>query len=179
MHKDILAQLQKWDRTIVLANHSIQNPVLTWVMRAISYSGSAPTWIVVTTWCTYLKLTTQPLSSTDTFIVSIFPAMIALGIGNFIMRPLFKRPRPYMSLKNVDALVWVPKNYSMPSTHAATSIALFTSLWLLGHPLTIGIGIWALFVTYSRLYLGVHYLTDLLAGVALGIVIAAGFHLFI
>ena len=67
-------------------------------------------------------------------------------------------------------LVEKQKDFSFPSGHSCASFAAATAL--LGHlPLRIGIGlvILALLVALSRLYVGVHYPSDVLGGILVGI----------
>lgn len=95
------------------------------------------------------------------------------------------RPRPYVT----QPLVSRSSRYragqtegayeSFPSGHASLSVALATS-WSLSHPRWYVIApsaVWATAVTVSRLHLGVHYPSDVLAGAVLGAGIATAVHL--
>jgi undecaprenyl-diphosphatase len=77
------------------------------------------------------------------------------------------RPRP-----RVSHLVAVPHSASFPSGHAATSFACATVLGVLVPPLCAPALLLAAAVAYSRLYVGVHYPLDVLAGALLGIATA-------
>lgn len=147
-------------------------------MQFFTYSASTPAWVVLAG-CLYLfNRAGQATIINDPVLLSLIPAVAASVIGNSL-RPLLKRPRPFETIAEHDAIVWVPKNHSMPSSHTASAVAWFFSLYLFNHPLSAAIGVWALLVTLSRLYLGVHYPSDLIAGIALGLVTAAGFHLIL
>ena len=102
------------------------------------------------------------------------------------LKGLFKRPRPFMSIPSLSSR---SSNYgrtiadgqfaSLPSGHAALSVALATS-WSLSHPYWYVISpsaLWAGAVSLSRLHLGVHYPSDILLGAVLGVGIATGIHL--
>lgn len=60
--------------------------------------------------------------------------------------------------------------YGFVSSHAANTfaVATFSSLLLKNRWFTIGIFAWAVLVSYSRIYLGVHYLGDILGGICVG-----------
>ena len=65
--------------------------------------------------------------------------------------------------------------HSFPSGHAARVGAMATFVALVGPwPLAIAVAAWACAVAFSRVALGVHYVSDVVAGVALGIVMGAG-----
>jgi membrane-associated phospholipid phosphatase len=82
-----------------------------------------------------------------------------------------RRPRP--SLADLPPLTSTPSELSFPSAHTATSVAATLLYAKLGIPkgllrtLTAGLA-------YSRLYLGVHYPSDVLAGALLGTAVACG-----
>lgn len=84
------------------------------------------------------------------------------------LKPTMDRPRPYQ----VDAaqrLVAVPAGSSWPSGHSAVAAATATSLSPhLGVPSRLASSAFVVTVAVSRLYVGVHHLTDVVAGVAVG-----------
>lgn len=89
--------------------------------------------------------------------------------ANIALKLVVRRPRP--QLPDLPALTDTPTQLSFPSAHAATSFAGALAYARLGLP---ALPLYALAVAFalSRLYLGVHYPSDLLAGAALGTLIA-------
>ena len=99
--------------------------------------------------------------------------LLGVVICNMIMKPMFARIRPYDYQlehfgKAIHLLVTAPHDFSFPSGHtiasfeAATAIAIHNKKW--GIPALI----LACLIAFSRLYLNVHYPTDVLASVVLG-----------
>ena len=92
-------------------------------------------------------------------------------IGNLFLKNVFARIRPY-DIKPIEMLVERLSDYSFPSGH--TLIAFETAVVLLillkgkKKPVAIGITVLAAIIAFSRLYLYVHYPTDVLAGIILG-----------
>jgi undecaprenyl-diphosphatase len=91
-----------------------------------------------------------------------------------------KRPRPCKD-PEIGHLVHLVKNYcggafGFISGHAANSFALATFISMLFRKrwVTIGMIIWAALVSYSRIYLGVHYPGDVIGGALLGILLGFG-----
>lgn len=104
--------------------------------------------------------------------LSIVSFGLADGTGN-ILKHLFERPRPCHLLEGVRLLVPCGEPYSMPSNHAANSFAIvfpffvFFKLWL--RYLLIAI---AFIVAFSRVYVGVHYPSDVVIGTVIGIAVS-------
>lgn len=100
-------------------------------------------------------------------------AAIAMEIllCNVVMKNVFQRVRPCDVNTAITLLVKRPSDYSFPSGHTALSFAAVTSLWLSGilKRWRIPALIFACLIAFSRLYLYVHYPTDVLMGIAVGV----------
>lgn len=93
-----------------------------------------------------------------------------------VLKRAVVRPRPTVDLPHLTALAALPDQFSFPSGHACAAASLAVAL-LLANPLAgLPAMLLALLVGASRVYLRVHYPTDVVVGQLLGAVTAAGFH---
>lgn len=92
-------------------------------------------------------------------------------IGNMGLKNLFARTRPY-DMTEVQLLVAKLHDFSFPSGHTLVSIEAATALTYYHRKWGISALVLAVLIAYSRLYLFVHYPTDVLAGAILGVGIA-------
>ena len=102
-------------------------------------------------------------------------ALVAGLASSEVLKSLVMQPRPFLSLPDVRLLVSPPSSYSFPSVNvtyafAASSGASLTARRLLGRLPVWGWGFLALAVavSYSRVYVGVHYPGDVLGGAIIG-----------
>ena len=93
-----------------------------------------------------------------------------LIIGNGILKNIVQRDRPCWINKNIDMLIAIPKDYSFPSGHTFASFISATIIFSFNKKLGITAYIIAFLIAFSRLYLYVHFPTDVIAGCLLGIV---------
>lgn len=103
--------------------------------------------------------------------------LIGLLICNVTMKPLIARIRPYdFQLehfgKNIALLVSTPHDFSFPSGHTLASFEAATVLLIRSKKIGIPAMLLACLIAFSRLYLYVHYPTDVLFSVFMGIGIA-------
>lgn len=89
-------------------------------------------------------------------------------IGNMGMKNLFARTRPY-DMTEVELLVAKLHDFSFPSGHTLVSFEAATALTVYHRRWGIAALVLATVIAYSRLYLFVHYPTDVLAGALLGV----------
>ena len=90
-------------------------------------------------------------------------------IGNMGMKNLFARTRPYDVVVEVELLVAKLHDFSFPSGHTLVSFEAATALWFYHRKWGIAAFVLATLIALSRLYLFVHYPTDVLVGAVLGI----------
>lgn len=90
-------------------------------------------------------------------------------IVNVTIKPMVGRIRPYEVLEGLTILVERQSDFSFPSGHSAAGFAVAMVMFLL-LPKRYGVPavLLALWISLSRLYVGVHYPTDVLMGIAIG-----------
>ncbi len=89
-----------------------------------------------------------------------------------IFKPIFERARPYHDLTNAILRTSEHVGPSFPSNHATNSFAVATLIVLYYPRLALPLFLLAALISYSRVYVGVHYPLDVCAGAALGTAIA-------
>ncbi|HUZ83640.1 MAG TPA: phosphatase PAP2 family protein, partial [Gaiellales bacterium] len=92
---------------------------------------------------------------------------LAAGL-DAVLKALIDRPRPFVGDPAVHPLIARPHDPSMPSGHALTAFACATVIGLLVPPVRLPAYGLAAAIAVSRVYLGVHYPSDVLVGAAIG-----------
>jgi len=113
-------------------------------------------------------------------LLAMLVAIISFFLANAfadLLKPLFARIRPCHAVSGIRLVVRCSNSFSMPSGHAISSFAAATTLFYLPRHFIPVIARWyplllAAAVALSRVYLGVHYPSDVIVGAALGSVVA-------
>lgn len=92
-------------------------------------------------------------------------------LTHYILKPLFARIRPCHELEGLRLIVGCGGRYGFPSNHAVNVFAAMTALSLTVRRYSIIFYAIAVLIGMSRIYLGRHYPSDVLAGAAIGIVL--------
>jgi len=90
---------------------------------------------------------------------------------NVLLKPLVARPRPCDINQAVQMLIPRPDGYSFPSGHTGASFAAASALFFGRNKFRVPALVMAALIGFSRLYLYVHYPTDVLAGALVGIML--------
>ena len=89
-------------------------------------------------------------------------------LGNLILKNLIARPRPCAIDTNIKLLVKFPSEYSFPSGHTMNGFTAAVSIFLYHKRAGIAALLLAAAIAFSRMYLFVHFPTDILGGIVLG-----------
>ena len=106
-------------------------------------------------------------------ILSLLALLGSLCVTNFLLKNYVARVRPYEVVQGLQCLIPAQKDWSFPSGHASASFASAVVIYKSCHR---GIGVPALILAFaislSRLYVGVHYPSDVIVGMIIGTLIA-------
>lgn len=148
--------------------NNISNPVLDEVMSAITRLGNGGIiWIALAA----VMILSRAYRKTG------FKIMLALILSflicNVLLKPIVARTRPFDINTAIDIIISKPADYSFPSGHTSAAFAAAITLILSERKL-----IWipasaiAVLIAFSRLYLYVHFPSDVLCGIVLGTIFA-------
>ena len=144
---------------------TIHTSFLDTFMTSITKLGDAGiVWIILTV---ILLLIPKTRKSGVYMAVALIADLI---ICNVILKPIVARIRPYSINQTVQLLVTPLKDYSFPSGHTAASFASVSALYFAGRKrMAAGALIVSVLIAFSRMYLYVHYPTDVLGGLIIGL----------
>ena len=144
---------------------TIHTSFLDTFMTSITKLGDAGiVWIILTV---ILLLIPKTRKSGVYMAVALIADLI---ICNVILKPIVARIRPYSINQTVHLLVTPLKDYSFPSGHTAASFASVSALYFAGRKrMAAGTLIVSVLIAFSRMYLYVHYPTDVLGGLIIGL----------
>lgn len=159
------------DRQFAQLLHERATPALTYSFEAVSSLGSSRTLALVALFTVVLLLSRRRLL--DALLVVV--ALVGAELLDAAVKAGFERERPLFA----DPIVRRASGFSFPSAHAGASMALYGTLaFLLARDLRptparvacfVAAGLLIGAIGFSRLYLGAHYLSDVLAGLSLGL----------
>ncbi len=142
------------------------SPIMDKIMVGITTLGnSGMIWIALA----LLMLCNKKYRKTG--IVLAIGLIGSLVIGNIILKPLFHRLRPFQIKGGIELLIMAPHDYSFPSGHTLASSICATILLIRERKIGIAALILAILIAFSRLYLYVHFPTDVLGGAVIGAII--------
>jgi undecaprenyl-diphosphatase len=168
--------LESIDRQLLLLINGLNSPFFDYVFHHISQTITGmPLYLFIIYY--FFKKFPKPRAFQYTVVLVLSVALADLTSVH-LFKDVFERYRPSHNLDIADKLHFVNDyrggKYGFVSSHAANLFALATFLMLVfkRNALTIFVFIWACLGSYSRMYLGVHYPSDIIGGALLGSLIA-------
>lgn len=160
-----LEAVTTWDVSVITAIYeNVHSAFLTMFFRIVTLLGEGGIfWIAVAVILLFFKKTRR------SGICIGASLLIGVIVGNGIIKNVVARPRPYDAIEGIESVVSHLSDYSFPSGHslccfeAATALAMNRTKWAI--PAYVG----AVLVAVSRLFLFVHYPTDVICGALLGV----------
>ena len=153
------------DQTAVNAVKLIQNPLLDRIMVFFTSLGdNGIIWIIL------LIVLLSGKKTRNKGVVLLITVITVFILTNYLKEE-FHRVRPYEYM-NFIPKVKTSETSSFPSAHSAVAFAVFGVYYFYNLRYKYVIGVIALIIAVSRFYLEVHYLSDVLAGIALGLTVS-------
>jgi undecaprenyl-diphosphatase len=164
---DVLRQLTQWDGAALEWLHGVH----WWPLTAIFVLASAwwvkwPLFALAGGCCDAAKRRWLPTAA----VAAAGAAAVAEGL-TVLLKHLTDRARPPLADPAIQSLISLPDSTSFPSGHAATAFAAATAVGMLHPRLRVPLLTLAGMVALSRVYLGVHFWSDVLVGSLLGVAI--------
>lgn len=162
----MIETLMSAEKTILLLiQNEIRNPVLTSFFVFVTKMGDAGM-----IWILSGMLLLFPKKTRKIGCMVIISLLGSLLINNLLLKNMAGRIRPYEMIDGLMPLIAKPTDYSFPSGHTASSFAAAVVLYRrLPGQYGIPALVLAVLIGFSRLYLGVHYPSDVLCGMVSGI----------
>lgn len=156
-----------------------EGQILLWIQENLRGALDAPVRILTTlgnyglVWIALTLLLLCFRKTRRAALTAALSMILTLLVVNLLIKPLAARTRPYEVIEGLRCIVARERDFSFPSGHSAHS---FACAWVLFRcaPRKLGLPalILAVLISLSRLYVGVHYPSDVLVGALAGVLMA-------
>ncbi|MER5555656.1 phosphatase PAP2 family protein [Streptomyces sp. NPDC002793] len=150
----------------------------TWFDRVMEFVGEFGimfAMVLAVLWCWWSVRRRGTIEDSVTAVAGLVWAPLAAGIAlliNIPIRGFVERPRPFFDHKGLEVLVKGKTDFSFVSDHATMAMAIAVGLFVANRKFGLVAIALALLEGLCRVYMGVHYPTDVIGGLALGTAVA-------
>lgn len=166
----MFTRIQSLDNRVLKNISRIHSPAMNVIMKTASRSANVGIiwWLI----CLPFLIRSDWRNTGFNFVIAL---VVSHVMGEGLIKHLVKRVRPCHGLDDDEQIITKPRFYSFPSGHSAASFAMVgVSLLRCRLIVFLPILLLASLISFSRLYLRVHYLTDVIAGALLGFTCGVG-----
>ena len=161
----MLEHIQAWDDRMLMRLAKRHTPVLNKIMIIVTTTGNnGYIWFALA----------LPFLLMNKWRLTGFTILAAMGIasltGEITIKHLVKRIRPCNKAYDEYLLIENPPHYSFPSGHTTASFAVCAVVMFMCPVVFIPVLLYSVLMAFSRLYLLVHYPTDVMAGMCIGFI---------
>lgn len=144
----------------------MSSPVMDKIMCFFTFLGNAGwIWIALALVCLCSK------KYRYTGIMLCAGLLMSLIVANLILKPAFARLRPFQIKEGIELILAAPNDFSFPSGHTMASVICATIIFLQHKKMGIYAIILAVLISFSRLYLYMHFPSDVFFGAILGMLL--------
>lgn len=165
IEKEYILVIDRWIDTLI---NAIQTPLLTQIMVALTHFNGAMGIFIFSLFMILFLIYKRWYNDLLFYIFSVFGANIAF----IVIKMIVQRARPSSDILAITT-------HSFPSGHATMATAMALTVYFIfvkrvhsiGLQLVLLIGciVWPVIIAFSRVYLNVHWLSDVIAGIGLGL----------
>lgn len=168
-----MEEILELDRELFIAlNSNFRNP---WLDQVMMFLSTTTAWIPLYVFLVYLLVRHYRQQTWWVLLAVALTILLADQITSSVMKPFFERLRPSHEPTLAEAVYTVNQyrggKFGFASSHAANTFGVATLMWFalkIYRPWIALLFLWTFLVGYTRIYLGVHYPGDVLAGYFVG-----------
>ena len=153
---------------------TMESEIMLWVQEYLRRDWLDPIWIAGgMIWILLSVGLLIPKKTRKTGMLALLALAFSYLINNLLLKNLIARTRPYEVIAGLHTLIGAQRDYSFPSGHTGSSFAAAVVLFCrLSKRLSSFLLLLAFLIGFSRLYVGVHYPSDIIVGAISGTLIA-------
>ena len=145
----------------------VHNPIIDHILYFFTTIGNKGlVWIIISV-IMFIKRSTR-----KTGIIMLFALLLGLILGEIILKPTVGRLRPFLKYEGFESVISNLSPNSFPSGHTTSSFAASTVIFIKKIKFRMFYIILAFLIAFSRIYFTVHYPSDIVGGIILGLICA-------